>query len=76
MSTSEELTTPAGEMNNLAKQTIRAVSDELSDQANVLRDATAAARYNTENFIQTNPWTATAMAVGFGFLIGVIVARR
>ena len=59
-----------------ASETIRKVSDQLSEQANVLRDATAAARYNTQEFIETNPWQSVAMAAALGFLIGVVITRR
>jgi len=52
------------------------VSETLNDQANVLRDTAADVRYNTQDFIENNPWQSVAIAAGIGFLLGVIVARR
>jgi ElaB/YqjD/DUF883 family membrane-anchored ribosome-binding protein len=59
-----------------ASETVRKVSESLNDQANVLRDTAADARYSTQEFIETNPWESVAIAAGIGFLLGVIVARR
>jgi ElaB/YqjD/DUF883 family membrane-anchored ribosome-binding protein len=75
MSTSN-LSHRAEDLKIQAKETVRKVSDQLSEQANYLRDATTTARYNTEDFIQNNPWQSVAIAAGIGFLLGVIVARR
>jgi len=36
----------------------------------------AGVRYNTQDFIENNPWQSVAIAAGVGFLIGIIVARR
>jgi ElaB/YqjD/DUF883 family membrane-anchored ribosome-binding protein len=76
MSISNEISPRAEGLKAQAKETVRKVSDQLSEQANYLRDATTTARYNTEDFIQNNPWQSVAIAAGIGFLIGVIVARR
>ena len=59
-----------------ASEAVRKVSDTLNDQANVLRDTAVSARYNTQDFIENNPWESVAIAAGIGFLLGVIVARR
>jgi ElaB/YqjD/DUF883 family membrane-anchored ribosome-binding protein len=59
-----------------ASDAVRKVSDTLTDQANVLRDSATTARYNTQDFIENNPWQAIALAGGVGFLLGMIVARR
>ena len=59
-----------------ASEAVRKVSDTLNDQANVLRDTVVSARYNTQDFIENNPWESVAIAVGVGFLVGVIVGRR
>jgi ElaB/YqjD/DUF883 family membrane-anchored ribosome-binding protein len=67
--TSEELTAQA-------KEAVRKVGDHLTEQAGLLRDSATDVRYNAENFIQTNPWPAVAIAAGVGFLVGVIVTRR
>jgi ElaB/YqjD/DUF883 family membrane-anchored ribosome-binding protein len=58
-----------------AKETVRKVGDHLTEHASQLRDSAADARYNAENFIQNNPWPSVALAVGVGFLFGVIVSR-
>ncbi|HEY0258142.1 MAG TPA: hypothetical protein VGC39_11910 [Candidatus Methylacidiphilales bacterium] len=76
MSTSNDLSPRLGDVKTQAKETIRKVGDQLSEQANYLRDATATARYNTEDFIQNNPWQSVAIAAGIGLLVGIIVARR
>ncbi|MCE0483397.1 MAG: hypothetical protein LV479_04060 [Methylacidiphilales bacterium] len=70
------LSEQAGELKAHATEAVRKVGDRLNDQANYLRDSAATARYNTQEFIENNPWQAVAMAAAFGFLIGVIVARR
>ncbi len=59
-----------------ASEAVRKVSETLNDQANVLRDTAASARYNTQEFIESNPWQSVAIAAGIGFLFGVIIARR
>ena len=61
------------ELKTQAKEAVRKVGDQLSEQANYLRDSAVDARYNAENFIQTNPWPAVAIAAGVGFMLGVIV---
>jgi ElaB/YqjD/DUF883 family membrane-anchored ribosome-binding protein len=76
MSTHTESTNPADVLKTQASEAVRKVSDTLSDQANVLRDTAASARYNTQDFIENNPWEAVAIAAGIGFLVGIIVARR
>jgi ElaB/YqjD/DUF883 family membrane-anchored ribosome-binding protein len=76
MSISNDLSRHGEDLKTQAKETVRKVGDQLNEQANYLRDATAAARYNTQDFIQTNPWQSVAIAAGIGFLLGVIVSRR
>jgi ElaB/YqjD/DUF883 family membrane-anchored ribosome-binding protein len=66
----------ADELKSQAKEAVRLVTDQLSEQANYLRDTAASARYNSEDFIQTNPWQAIAIAAGIGFLLGIVVARK
>ncbi len=68
MSTNKESANPADALKSQASEAVRKVSESITDQANVLRDTAASARYNTQDFI--------AIAVGIGFLLGVIVARR
>ena len=65
-----------GDLGLQAREAVRKVSSHLNEQANVLRDATATVRYNTQDFIQNNPWQSVALAAGIGFLIGVVVTRR
>jgi ElaB/YqjD/DUF883 family membrane-anchored ribosome-binding protein len=76
MSTSNDQPQPAVDLGAQAREAVRKVSGHLNEQANVLRDATASVRYNTQDFIQNNPWQSVALAAGVGFLIGVVVARR
>ncbi len=76
MSTNTESTNPAEVLKAQASEAVRKVSDTISDQANVLRDTASTARYNTQDFIENNPWEAVAIAAGIGFLVGVILARR
>jgi ElaB/YqjD/DUF883 family membrane-anchored ribosome-binding protein len=59
-----------------ASEAVRKVSETLNEQTNVLRDAATTARYNTQDFIENNPWQAVALAAGIGFLLGVVLARR
>jgi len=76
MSISNDLSVRTEDLKTQAKETVRKVSDQLNEQANYLRDVTSTARYNTEDFIQNNPWQSVAIAAGIGFLVGIIVARR
>jgi ElaB/YqjD/DUF883 family membrane-anchored ribosome-binding protein len=64
------------ELTAQAREAARKVGEHLTEHAGHLRDAATDARYNAENFIQTNPWPAVAIAAGIGFLLGVVVARR
>jgi ElaB/YqjD/DUF883 family membrane-anchored ribosome-binding protein len=73
MSTS---TDPAEALKAQASEAVRKVGETINDQANVLRDTAASARYNTQDFIENNPWQSVAIAAGVGFLLGVIIARR
>ena len=76
MSTPTESNNPADVLKVQASDAVRKVSDTLTDQANVLRDTATSARYNTQDFIENNPWEAVAIAAGIGLLVGIIVARR
>ncbi|MCE0522867.1 MAG: hypothetical protein LV480_08140 [Methylacidiphilales bacterium] len=76
MSASTDSTRPAEALKAQASEAVRKVSETLNDQANILRDTAAGVRYNTQDFIENNPWQSVAIAAGIGFLIGVIVARR
>lgn len=71
-----DLSAQAADLKNQASEVLHKAGDQISDQACALRDLAADARYHSEDFIQTNPWTAVALAAGFGFFVGVIVARR
>jgi len=76
MSTSPDSTPTLDDLKTQASEVARKVSSQINDQANSLRDVTAAARYNTQEFIENNPWQSVAMAAALGFLVGVLVTRR
>jgi ElaB/YqjD/DUF883 family membrane-anchored ribosome-binding protein len=76
MSTSTDSAKSADVLKAQASEAVRKVSQTLNEQANVLRDTTASARYNTQDFIENNPWQSVAIAAGIGFLVGIIIARR
>ena len=76
MSASNDQPQPVSDLTTQAREAVRKVSGHLNEQANVIRDATASARYNTQDFIQNNPWQSVALAAGVGFLIGIVIARR
>jgi ElaB/YqjD/DUF883 family membrane-anchored ribosome-binding protein len=77
MSTSTDTTAnPADALKAQASEAVRKVSATINDQANVLRDTAQSARYNTQDFIENNPWQSVAIAAGVGLLIGIIIARR
>ncbi|MCE0496628.1 MAG: hypothetical protein LV481_01590 [Methylacidiphilales bacterium] len=76
MSTSNDQPHHALDLTTQAREAVRKVSGHLNEQANVIRDATAVVRYNTQDFIQNNPWQSVAIAAGIGFLVGVVVSRR
>ncbi|MEI9998454.1 MAG: hypothetical protein WDO13_04475 [Verrucomicrobiota bacterium] len=73
---STESNNPAEALKAQASDAVRRVSETLNDQANIIRDTATTARYNTQDFIENNPWEAVVIAAGIGFLLGVIVARR
>jgi ElaB/YqjD/DUF883 family membrane-anchored ribosome-binding protein len=76
MTLSNDLSRQTEDLKKQARETVNKVSDQLNEQANYLRDATAVARYNTQDFIQNNPWQSVAIAAGIGFLAGVAISRR
>ncbi|HUB67155.1 MAG TPA: hypothetical protein VL981_06695 [Candidatus Methylacidiphilales bacterium] len=76
MSSTNDHSPSANDLTAHAREAVRKVSTHLNEQANVIRDATASARYNTQDFIQNNPWQSVAIAAAIGFLAGVVVSRR
>ena len=76
MSTSTDSSNPADVLKAQASEAVRKVSETINDQANILRDTATTARYNTQDFIENNPWQAVAIAAGIGLLLGIIIARR
>jgi len=76
MSTSTDAANPADALKAQASEAVRKVSETLNDQANVLRDTAAGVRYNTQDFIENNPWQSVAIAASVGLLLGIIIARR
>jgi ElaB/YqjD/DUF883 family membrane-anchored ribosome-binding protein len=76
MSTNPVSAIPVDELKAHASEAVRKVSATINDQANILRDTATSARYNTQEFIENNPWQSVAIAAGIGFLLGVVIARR
>jgi len=76
MSASTDPAQPADVLKAQASEAVRKVSETINDQANILRDTAVGVRYNTQDFIENNPWQSVAIAAGVGFLVGVVVARR
>ena len=76
MSTSPVPADPVDELKAQASEAVRLVGETITEQTNVLRDTATSARYNTQDFIENNPWQSVAIAAGIGFLLGVIIARR
>jgi ElaB/YqjD/DUF883 family membrane-anchored ribosome-binding protein len=66
----------AADAKSNAREVLYRVGGQLSEQANHLRDLASDARYHSEDFIQTNPWPAVALAASLGFIAGVLVSRR
>jgi ElaB/YqjD/DUF883 family membrane-anchored ribosome-binding protein len=64
------------DLKDQTKQALEKAGDQFSEHASTLRDLATDARYHGEDFIQTNPWVAVALAAGVGFAVGVVVARR
>ncbi len=67
---------PAGDLKVQTRQVLEKAGDQISEQASHLADLATDARFHGEDFIQANPWLAVSVAAGFGFIVGVIVARR
>ena len=76
MSTRNDSPLQTEDLKTQASEAARKVGEQIQEQANILRDATASVRYNTQEFIENNPWQSVAMAAAVGFLVGVIVTRR
>jgi len=76
MNSMDDLNAATGDLKNHAKQAFRKAGDQLSEQTNQLRDLVADARYNSQEYIQNNPWSSVVLAAAIGFMVGVIVARR
>lgn len=47
-----------------------------SDLAGAAKDKATEAQLHAEEFIRTQPATSLGLAAGFGFLVGMITARR
>jgi ElaB/YqjD/DUF883 family membrane-anchored ribosome-binding protein len=71
-----DFSSQASEVKSHAREVLYRVGGHLSEQANHLRDLASDARYHSEDFIQTNPWPAVALAASLGFIAGVLVSRR
>lgn len=76
MSTSPLPADPVDELKAQASEAVRVVSETLNDQANTLRDTATTVRYNTQDFIENNPWQSVMIAGAVGLLVGIIIARR
>ena len=76
MSTNHDPSPRAEVLKAQASEAVRTVSGQINAQANVLRDVTATVRYNTQEFIENNPWQSVIMATAFGFLLGLVFSRR
>jgi ElaB/YqjD/DUF883 family membrane-anchored ribosome-binding protein len=76
MSTSPVPADPVDELKSQASEAVRKVSATINDQANILRDTATSARYNTQEFIENNPWQSVAIAAAIGLLVGMVIARR
>jgi len=76
MTTSTDPSHPTDALKAQASEAVRKVSETINEQANVLRDTAAGVRYNTQDFIENNPWQSVAIAAGVGLLVGIIIARR
>ena len=71
-----DLSAQAANVKSNAREVLLRVGEQLSEQANHLRDLASDARYHSEDFIQTNPWPAVALAASLGFIAGLLVSRR
>jgi ElaB/YqjD/DUF883 family membrane-anchored ribosome-binding protein len=76
MSTGADPSQPVDVLKAQASEAVRKVSETLNVQANILRDTATSARYNTQDFIENNPWQSVAIAAAAGLLIGMVIARR
>jgi len=76
MSTSTDAAHPADALKAQASEAVRKISETINDQANVLSDTAVGVRYNTQEFIENNPWQSVAIAGAVGLLIGIVIARR
>jgi ElaB/YqjD/DUF883 family membrane-anchored ribosome-binding protein len=68
MSSIDNLTVPTDDLKNQAKEALRKAGDQFSEQTNQLRDLATDARYNSQEYIQNNPWSSVFVAAAMGFL--------
>ena len=70
-----DLSADAADLKSHASNVLQQVGARVTEQANHLRDIASDARYHSQDFIQTNPWPAVALAACLGFIAGVLVSR-
>jgi ElaB/YqjD/DUF883 family membrane-anchored ribosome-binding protein len=76
MSNMSDLSAETDGLKHQARQALFKAGDQISEQAYHVRDFGAEVRYNVEDFIQSKPWQAVAIAAGIGFVFGVVVGSR
>jgi ElaB/YqjD/DUF883 family membrane-anchored ribosome-binding protein len=67
---------PVDALKAQASEAVRKISESINDKAGVLSDTAQGVRYNTQDFIENNPWQAVLIAGAAGLLVGYIIGRR
>lgn len=64
------------EVRNKVEQSMQAVKDSMGEAETALLNKTKEAAKATDVYVHENPWQSVTVAVGVGFIVGWLSARR
>jgi ElaB/YqjD/DUF883 family membrane-anchored ribosome-binding protein len=65
-----------GQLAEKVQETVRQTQQRLTELQRDLVDRTKLAAENTDAFVHEKPWNAVGVALGVGFVLGLIIGRR
>ena len=66
----------AAELREKIANAMRKAKDNLADSQAVVVDRAKEAAQATDDYVHDHPWQAVGVAVGLGFVLGLLVSRR
>src|SRR5579859_5207300 len=66
----------AGVVRERIQQKLRVAKEKLDGVETGIVNRTRAAAWATDDYVHAHPWTATGIAAGVGFLLGMLISRR